>query len=178
MSTKDRIDKWVSENYEWLLGEISTNIAKHQMNEYAGDLTSYLIESVYNMPEPKVIQMLDDDKLGRYLLRGAGLTLRSSTSPFFRTYRKEKMWSREPGIPGSAVNIFDREDEPYNDELYECFQEAYEELTWYHKALMDRYFYQEYTLTQMYEFYGISKNHIIKDLNQAINQIREKCQTC
>jgi len=178
MSIKNRIDKWVSENYEWLLGEISTNIAKGRMNEYAGDLTSYMVESIYKLDDAKATQLLDDDKLGWYLLRGASMQLRSGTSPFYRTYRQEKTWAREYGLAGSDKNIFERPDVPYDDGLYECFQEAYKELTWYHRALMDRYFYQDYTLTQMYEFYGISKNHIIKDLNQAINEIREKCQEC
>ena len=107
--TKDRIDDWVGERYEWLLGEISTNIAKGQMKQHAGDLTIHMIETLYFQPEEKIIQMLDDDMLGRWLLVGSSQQLRSSTSPFYRLYRKEKSWSREDGIEGSWNSIFDRQ---------------------------------------------------------------------
>lgn len=178
MSKKEKINKWLEDNYTWLLGEIETNICKGMMNEYSGDLAIHIVEDLYRLDESKIDQMIRDDKLGWYLLVGAGRQLRSKTSPFYRTYRKEKMNSREAGIPGSDKNIFDRPDEPYSEDLYECFQQAYEELHWYEKALMDKYFYQEWTLQQMYEFYGITKNHIIKDLNQAIEKIREYCKEC
>ena len=65
---KIRVDAWITQNYEWLLGEIETNIAKDRMNPYASDLTTYLIESLYTLPEDKVKHLLDNDKIGNYLL--------------------------------------------------------------------------------------------------------------
>ena len=176
--TKDRIDKWVGERYEWLLGEISTNIAKGKMADYASDLTIHMIETLYFQPEDKINQMLDDDKLGWWLLTGAGMQLRSSTSPFYRIYRQEKSWSREQGIEGSFNNIFERPDEPYDDSLMECFQKEYNNLHWYLKKIMDKYWYEGQTLQEIHEYYNISKRHLTKDLNTAINIIREKCNNC
>lgn len=175
---KDRIDRWVSERYEWLLGEIRTNIAKHQMSQYADDLTIFMIESIYNLPEEKITQLLDDDMMGWYLLTGAGRQLRSSTSPFYRIYRKEKSWSREEGIESSLKNIFDRPDEPYNDDLYECFREEFDNLHWYLKTIMNKHFIEGNTLQEIYEYYNIGKTHLVRDINTAINQIRTKCQHC
>ena len=177
-STKDRIDKWVGEMYVWLNGEIKTNIAKGRMSQYADDLTIHMIETIYNQDEEKVIKMLDNDKLQWWLLTGASMQLRSSTSPFYRIYRKEKGWSREEGIEGSNSNIFERPFEPYEDELYECFIQEYDNLHWYLKKIMDRYWIQGETLTEIHKYYNISKRHLIKDINKAINQIREKCQHC
>jgi hypothetical protein len=177
-NTKNRIDKWVGERYEWLLGEIRTNIAKSQMSQYADDLTIHMIETIYSQPEEKVIQMLDDDKLGWWLLTGASMQLRSSTSPFYRIYRKEKGWSREEGYEGSFANLFDRPDEPYNDELYECFQQEFENLHWYQKKIMQKYWYEGNTLQEVHEYYNISKNHLVKDINTAINIIRQACKHC
>ena len=176
--TKNRIDDWVEERYEWLLGEIRTNIAKSAMSQYADDLTIHMIETVYFQPEEKVIQMLDDDKLGWWLLTGASMQLRSSTSPFYRIYRKEKGWSREEGIEGSFTNVFDRPDEPYDDSLMECFQEEYNGLSWYLKEIMSKYWYEGYTLQEIHQYYNISKNHLVKDINKAINQIRQACNDC
>ena len=176
---KNRLDKWMAKSYEWLYGEIETNICKGRMREYTGDLVSYMVETSYKLPDDKLTQLLGDDKLGWYLLTGAGMALRSSTSPFYRIYRHQKSWSRTEGIPGSNKNIFDGIWEEYDEDLLECFKQSWEEdLDWYHRALMDRYFYQEWTLQQMYEFYQIPKRHIVNDLNTGINIIRKKCQEC
>ena len=176
--TKKRLDNWMNQNYEWLAGEISTNIAKNQMSEYSGDLISHMVESAYKLDDEKVSKMLDNNKLGWYLLTGAGIQLRSSTSPFYRIYRHQKTWAREPGLPNSDKNIFDKEYEEYNDELYECFQKAWDELDWYLKTIMNKYFYENMSLLELHQYYNISKTHLIKDLNRGINQIRNKCNDC
>lgn len=173
-----KLDKWVSERYEWVRNEITTNICKGQMREYADDLTIHMIESLYNLPEPKLNQLLDDNKLRWYVLTGAGRELRSSSSPFYRTYRKEKSWSREEGHEGTSYNIFDIVYEEYDESLYQCFQEEFNNLHFYQQALMTKYFYEGWSLTKMYEYYNISKTHLTRDLNETIEQIRNKCNEC
>jgi len=176
--TKDRIDEWVGERYVWLNNQISTNIAKGQMAQHASDLTIHMVETLYSQPEDKIIQMLDDDKLGWWLLVGASQQLRSSTSPFYRIYRQEKSWSREDGVPGSFNSIFDRPEEVYDDSLMECFQQEYKNLHWYLQAIMNKYWYEGKSLEEVHQYYNISKGHLVKDMNTAINQIREKCNNC
>ena len=176
--TKKRIDDWVGENYVWLNGEIKTNIAKAQMRQYADDLTIHMIETIYTQDEEKVVQMLEDDKLRWWLLTGASLQLRSSTSPFYRIYRKEKGWAREDGIEGSSRSIFERPFEPYNDDLYECFLQQYNDLDWYLKTIMNRYWFEGQTLQDIHEYYNISKRHLIKDVNTVVNIIRDACKDC
>jgi hypothetical protein len=176
---KRRIDGWVTREYEWLAGEIEKNVCKGKMKDYAPDLTSLLIESLYKLPDEKITQMLDDDKVGHYLLVGAGMQLRSSTSPFYQIFRKHKSYAREDGQPGvHSFSIFERPWEEYDDSLYECFQEAMEELHWYERNLITKYFLDEWTLQEMYEYYGISKKHIIKDINNGLQAIREHCKDC
>ena len=178
MTTKNKLDRWVSEWYEWLKKEISRNIAKGIMSEYAEDLLHHLILDLYKLPDEKLNQMIDEDKLRWYLLKGAGMQLKSSTSPFYRIHRREKMNSREHGLPGSDKNIFDGIYEPYEDGLYECFQREMGNLHFYQKALMDKYWIEGWTLTQVYQHYSISKTHIIRDLNSAMTTIRNKCKDC
>ncbi len=177
-NTKDRIDGWVGEKYMWLQNQIYTNIAKGQMKQYGADLTIHMVETLYTIPEEKVIQMLDDGKVEWWLLVGASQQLRSSTSPFYRLYRQEKSWSREDGIEGSFNSIFDRPEEVYDDSLMECFQKEYKNLFWYHRELMNKYWYEGKSIEEVYKYYGISKLHLIKDLNTAINQIRQACKHC
>jgi len=175
---KVKIDTWITQNYKWFLGEIKTNICKGRMRDYADDLAIHMIETLYTQHEDKLNQMLDDDMLGWWLLTGAGRQLRSSTSPFYRIYRKEKSWAREEGVEGSHLNIFERPWEEYNDDLYQCFRKEYDSLHFYQRALMDKYFMEGWTFQQIYEYYNISKTHLMKDINTTINQIRTKCQHC
>lgn len=176
--TKKRIDIWVGEKYEWLLNEIKTNIAKGKMSDYASDLLIHMIETVYTQDENKLIQMLEDKKLEWWVLTGAGRQLRSSTSPFYRTYRREKSWAREDRYEGSFSNIFERPYEVYDESLYQCFRDEYDNLHFYQKAIMDKYFIEGMSLQEVHEYYNISKRHLIKDINTTINQIREACKHC
>lgn len=175
---KERIDAWVTEWYDWIRREIGNNIAKDRMSQYADDLTIHMIESLYYLSDEKVEQMLRDDKMQWWILRGASMQLRSSSSPFWHIYRKHKYSARENGLPGSHSNIFDGIWEEYDDSLETCFQEAWEELDWYLRTLMEKHFYQRWTIEKMYKYYNISKTHLIKDMNRGINLIREKCKEC
>ncbi len=176
--TKNRIDNWVSDNYVWYLGEVSKNIAKGQMNQYADDLVIHMIETLYTQADEKINQMIDDDMLGRWLLIGASQQLRSSTSPFYRIYRQEKSWSREQGMEGSFNNIFERPETVYDDSLMECMKEEMDKLNFYDKEIMNSYWMDGQSLQQMHKYYGITKLSLTRDINRVINQIRERCNNC
>ena len=181
---QDKLNEYVSKWYKWLLGEVKRNIAKDRMSEYATDLLHHIILDLYNMDEDKISQMIDDDKLRWYVLRGCALQLKSSTSPFYRLHRKEKLQSRENFVHSgdesfSGKGILEKIYEPYvEDNLWDCFQREMDNLHWYQKTLMNRYWMENWTLTEMYKHYNISKTHLIRDLNEAMNIIRENCKEC
>ena len=181
------IHLYISKWYKWLDGEIKKNIAKDKMSEYADDLLHHIIQDVYKMDEEKAVDMVERDKLRWYMLKGAGMQLRSSTSPFYGLYRKNKLQSRENFTNSNAdghdsfsgMGILEKVYEPYeHDELYECFQREFENLHWYQKTLMTKYWIEGWNLTTLYKHYNISKVHLIKDLNKAMNTIRTKCEHC
>ena len=181
MSTKDRLDDWVRREYKWIDREIRANIAKNQMRDYADDLIQEMMIQLYNMKEEKIEQLLDNGKLKWYVLSGAGMQLRSSTSPFYQRIRKHKMSAREFGLPGTDANIFERIDD--TEELstecyYICMQREIENLHWYNKTLLQEYWIQGLHLDDLHAKYKISKKHLTKDLNAAILQIRENCEEC
>ena len=176
--TKDKINKWVSDNYVWYLGEVSKNIAKGQMNQYADDLVIHMIETLYTQADEKIHQMIDDEMLGRWLLIGASQQLRSSTSPFYRIYRQEKSWARESGMEGSFNNIFERPETVYDDSLMECMKEELDKLNFYDKEIMSKYWFEEMSLQEIHKYYGITKLSLTRDINRVINQIRTRCQNC
>jgi hypothetical protein len=181
MTTKQKLDKFVEKEYKWIDREIRNNIAKNQMADYADDLLQEMIIQLYNMKEEKIEQLLDNGKLKWYVLSGAGMQLRSSTSPFYQRIRKHKMSAREFGLPGTDANIFEKIDD--TEELstecyYICMQREIENLHWYNKTLLQEYWIQGLHLEDLHQKYKISKAHLTKDLNAAILQIRENCKEC
>ncbi len=181
MTIKSRLDRWVSDHYKWLDGQIKANIAKGRMREYADDLIQEMMIQLYGMKEEKIEELLDNGKLKWYVLSGAGMQLRSSTSPFYSRIRKHKMSARENGLEGSDKNIFEKIDdtEEMSTECYfTCMKREIEKLHWYNKTLLKEYWEQGMGLDALNEKYGISKKHLTKDLNTAILTIRENCKEC
>jgi hypothetical protein len=187
---KKQLDTYIANHYQWLEANIKNNIAKGRMGEYAEDLLHQQIMEIYNSKdEEKIERMVIEDKLRWYILTCAGFSLRSSTSPFYKIHRQQKMWSRENYIEGggdfdshSGLGILDSlvdPDKDYDHEtLHECFERTFNDLHWYSKVLMTKYWYDGWSLPQMYKHYNISKGHLVKDMNKAINEIREKCSHC
>jgi hypothetical protein len=172
---KDRLDRWLSENYEYLSTEISTKIAKNKMSEYSDDLLSHMILFIYTQPDEKIEQMLEDDKLGWYMLTGAGMQLRSSTSPFYLKYRKNKMGSRS-GIMENYDEGYEIDNPDETMDLWECYQLSLNELSWYSRTLLEKKLQDRMSYDEMYKYYEISKTHLVRDVNDSLQQIREFCK--
>lgn len=180
MTQEDKVNKWVKDNYLWFQREVGKNIAKGMMSGYKDDLVQDIIISLYNMTPEKWDKISRESGVRAYCLTSAGMALRSKTSPFYIKHRKQKMWSREDGLAGSDSNIFDKGEfyEIYNECFYQCFKDEFENLHWYLKTLLDRYWLQGWTLDDLHAHYGISKRHLTKDLNEGILTIRKKCEKC
>lgn len=190
MTKENKINKYVEEWYGWMLGEVMTNIAKDGMKDYGSDLLHTIIIDLYNLPADKITQMVDDDKLRWYILRGCSLQLRSSTSPFYRIHRRERMQAREnytssskPEYNGSfsGVGILEREYEPYDDvieRLSKCLQDSMTELGFYHRTLLEKHFMEKWSIQRIHKHYQISKTHIVKDINYGLDYVREFCKEC
>lgn len=184
MSKEEKINKFVSENYKWLMKEVKKNITKGKMGEYAEDLLHHVILDLYKMDEGKITQLLDDDKMKWYILSGCGLQLRSSTSPFYRVHRRNKMSARENYSGGEdhefhfsgTKGILEQEYQPYEgDPLYECMMIEIECLHFYYRTLIEDKWLRGMTLNEMREKYNITLSSLSKDLKVAYAIIREKC---
>jgi hypothetical protein len=184
MTKEEKINKFVSENYNKLLFEVSKNIAKGKMSEYRTDLLHHILLDLYKMDENKIDQLLNDNKMFWYILSGCGLQLRSSTSPFYRIHRKEKMASRENYTGGGdhefnysgTKGILEQEYVPYEaDPLYECMEREIDNLHFYYRTLLEDKWMNGMTLNQMREKYDITLSNLSKDLKVAYAIIKEKC---
>lgn len=177
---KERLNKWVEEHYQWLLQQIGKNISNGKMRDYTTDLLHHIIIDLYKMDPAKIEGMLDNDKLKWYVLRGAALQLKSSTSPFYRTHRREKMSARSGMIDTGGydhVGAYDIDPQVDDEEeLMDCFERAMKQIHWYHRALLEKKIMEGNTYQELYEHYNISKTHLIKDINAGLSEIREICK--
>ena len=174
---KDRLNEWVSDHYQWLIGEVNRNIANGKMNEYASDLLHHIIMDLYKMKDEKLEGMLNNGKLKWYVLSGCALQLKSQTSPFYRIHRREKAYARSGVIDDGMYDTktYEIKDFDAGEDLFECFQRAIGEINWYLSALLKKKIIEGQTYQEMYEFYNISKTHLIKDINQGLKEIRTIC---
>jgi len=161
MTKEEKINKYIGKWYKWLDREVKNNIAVGGMSEYAEDLLHHIILDLYKLNDAKITQMVEDDKLRWYILRGASLQLRSSTSPFYRLFRKELMQSREnhthresESHSGVGQGILEQVYEPFDgDPLYVCMMKELENLHWYQQTIMNRYWIEGWTLDKLYKHY-------------------------
>ena len=187
-NTKHRLDKWFSENYEMVHNEIYRNITTSPaMKEYTDDLLHMMIESLYKLDEDQIVQMLDNRKVRNWILKGASLQLRSKTSPFYTQFRKHKMYARENYSDKSqtthntfmGMGILDKVYDPYVKPDFEiCFENEWKNLHPYQRTLLEKKLMEGWSYQQLFEYYNISKRHLIKDINATIEYLRNKCNNC
>lgn len=185
---KHRLDKWVSDNYNYLFNEIYKNITTSPlMKEYTSDLFHHILEDVYKLSDEKIEQMLDDDLLKNWILRSASLQLRSKTSPFYHIFRKHKFTVRENFTSNhpnkydsfNGKGILEQIYEPYAKPDFEvCFEEEWKKLHPYQRTIIEKKLMEGWSYQQLFEYYNISKRHLIKDINETIQHLRDKCNNC
>ena len=176
MDQNKKLNNYITQWYDWIVNEVKRNIAKGIMSEYAEDLVHHVLLDLYKLKDHKAEQMIEDDKMRWYVLRGCALQLKSSTSPFYRIWRREKMNSRESGLPGSDKNIFERHYEPFELPCWEeCFNNEFPKLHFYQRTLLEQKFMHGWTFDEINDKYNISKVHLTKDINEALLYLRNKC---
>jgi hypothetical protein len=174
--TKEELDKeinkWFSENYLYLRREISNNICKDGMNSYTDDLLQYMVTWFLERSDEQKEQMLKDNMIENYILRGASIQLRSSTSPFYVLIRRFKMSAREgDGMPDNP----DFNDAIEYNDLYNCMMQELDQMHFYYRTLIQDKWIEGLTLVQMRNKYNITLSSLSKDLKVAYAIIREKC---
>ena len=60
MTKEEKINKFIAENYDRLLSEVSKNVAKGKMSEYREDLLHHILLYLYKLEEKKIDQLLID----------------------------------------------------------------------------------------------------------------------
>ena len=161
------IDEW----YQWVLNEITRNIAKDAMREYGTELLHFVILELYNKTPEYKLDLIKNKKVPFWLLTSSGLQLRSGSSPFYRQIRQTRMSARSGDESIDSVTY-----EPYDGELYDCFIQGLDSLDFYHKKLIEEKYLNQLTFTDISKKYQIAIPHLKRDTYIALQIIRDKCK--
>jgi len=173
---KNKVDKWFSRNWKHYLNEVRTNITKGKMSGYTDDICAFMYTEFLKQSPDRIEQMLDDDKILNWLLRGTSLQIRSQTSPFYSQYRKKRA-NMVPSYYGETGDSYSLDDETLDDML-ECVLSAIEEqkIDWYYAKLLELKYLQGLTYKEIRDRFGIQQLSFSSHLDQAIDAVREVCK--
>ena len=165
-----QINKWIEENYERLHSN-ACRITSHPEKGY--DILHQCLMEFLGYPDEKKEKIFNQGKLENYITMCVNIQYKSVSSPYHRIYRRQGMNEDE---------YFDYKHDVMNDEygLYDiqcdCIFEQIPNIHFYYRELINKKFIEGMTYHQLYEFYGISKNSLIKDIKIGIEMLKQKCE--
>jgi hypothetical protein len=123
-----------------------------------------------------------NDKLPNYIGKAMSLGIKSQTSPYWHKIRKPMYNTRgtyEAEYDPEYVNSYNElqhHDLPLEEiNPHECLLVALTKLNFYDATLIQEYFIEGKTYSELYTKYGITLNNLRKDINTAVNRIRKHC---
>jgi hypothetical protein len=182
------INRKVEQHWDKLVKD-SKQVSGYNYKNYGQDLLMFCISEFLTKKdlEYQYKVAVTDDKLPNYLGRAMSLNIRSSNSPFYSKYRKHMMNNRglyEAEYDNTVYKTVDYQpDEPdYGFDLekkhkspVDCMEWAVSQLDFYYGALVNKYYYQKYTIKEIAEYYEIPKDTIQQDLKKARKILRQHC---
>lgn len=119
---------------------------------------------------------IEDDSLEFYITRSMAISLKSSTSTFYRVWRREMESHREllPDYKYQGYNDVDEKNE--NRETKECLDyHVQNTLDFYDKYLIMEHYYKGSTLQVIAEKTGIQPYRITADIKKALKKLKKLC---
>lgn len=170
------INEYLQKNYETLIQKVRAITRGHQNSD---DLLNDCIIDLIDKGPDYINQILQDNKVDRYILKMCYTQYNSSTSPFYTKYRKQK-WEE---IEEEKIEIEDKE------EIYEDIEKLGKDiklyigkLPFYQKELATKHFVEGQSQRDMSKTYNINRIHISRDIktikkNLHMTFSREKYKT-
>jgi len=173
---RDKVNKWFERNYAYYLNEVRTNITKGIMSDYTDDICAFMYEEFCRQKPEKIEQMLRDDKVLNWMLRGTSFQIKSKTSPFYSKYRKK----RAGMVPTYfAEGSYNQHDAVELDDYYQCAMECLEGendvLDFYEKKLIEMKFIRQMTFQQIIDSYGFTHTATKRHITEALKKIETYC---
>ena len=170
----DIINDAISGMYEQLKGN-ATNVCTYNSHLWAENLLSDTLERFLKRSIDAKWKIFMQGKLERYLTSGMSIALHSSTSPFFSKYRKHSQSYRELLSDVEGGYEYEIEEDRYDverKELWEDMSKYVDTLNYYDKYLIQKYYYEGLTLSEISDEVNITSATLAKDLKKALHKLK------
>ena len=164
------IQRYIRENYDSIL-EIAKVITKGRKPDYE-DLAHEIMILLLTGNREKMNSLVKNKKIKFYIVRATINQYRSSSSKYFKKYRKETTLKHLL----HQVNLDLTPSKNYNEEVLEFIDEKLNDVEWFEKNCFAIYYGDELTLDAMSDLTGISRNTLYRAIRDTRNYLQDEIQ--
>jgi len=173
------IQRYIRENYDSIL-EIAKVITKGRKPDYE-DLAHEIMILLLTGNREKMNLLVKNQKIKFYIIRATINQYRSTSSKYFKKYRKEfatinKQTSSLTEHLLHQVNLDLTPSKNYNEEVLEFIDEKLNDVEWFEKNCFAIYYGDELTLDSMSDLTGISRNTLYRAIRDTRNYIQDEIE--
>ena len=173
------IQRYIRDNYDSIL-EIAKVITKGRKPDYE-DLAHEIMILLLTGNREKMNILVEKKKIKFYIIRATINQYRSTSSPYFKKYRKETTLKRKQDatIREHLTHLKNQDLTPsknYNEEVLEFIDEKLNDVEWFEKNCFAIYYGDELTLDAMSELTGISRNTLYRAIRDTRNYLQDEIE--
>ena len=160
----------------------SERICSYMKDSWAQDLLTIIIEYFLKMDLDKQYTIVttpskNASSLEKYLTRSMALSVKSGTSPFYRTHRMIMEKNRElfPDYDYSAIiGNDDPEAENHWEDKLQSLGPAVDTLNYYDKYIITEHYFKQQTLEDISKKTQIQQQRLSTDIKKALEKLKTK----
>ncbi len=173
------IQRYIRENYDSIL-EIAKVITKGKKPDYE-DLAHEIMIILLTSNREKMDSLVETKKIKFYIIRTTINQYRSSSSRYFKKYRKEnKTIQKETNAIREHLIHQKKLDltlsKIYDEEILEFISDKLNDVEWFEKNCFAIYYGDELTLDAMSKLTGISRNTLYRAIRDTRNYLQDEIE--
>lgn len=173
------IQRYIRENYDSIL-EIAKVITKGRKPDYE-DLAHEIMLLLLTSNREKMNILVEKKKIKFYIIRAIINQYRSTSSLYFKKYRKETTLKRKQDATiREHLTHLKNQDltnlKNYNEEVLDFIDEKLKDVDWFEKNCFAIYYGDELTLDAMSELTGISRNTLYRAIRDTRNYLQDEIE--
>ena len=173
------IQRYIRDNYDSIL-EIAKVITKGRKPDYE-DLAHEIMILLLTGNREKMNSLVEKKKIKFYIIRATINQYRSTSSPYFKKYRKETTLKRKQDATiREHLTHLKNQDlthlKNYNEEVLDFIDDKLNDVEWFEKNCFAIYYGDELTLDAMSDLTGISRNTLYRAIRDTRNYLQDEIQ--
>ena len=173
------IQRYIRDNYDSIL-EIAKVITKGRKPDYE-DLAHEIMILLLTGNREKMNSLVEKKKIKFYIIRATINQYRSTSSPYFKKYRKETTLKRKQDATiREHLTHLKNQDlthlKNYNEEVLDFIDDKLNDVEWFEKNCFAIYYGDELTLDAMSDLTGISRNTLYRAIRDTRNYLQDEIE--